>query len=102
MRQNILPDEEIQTQIGQYDPEFSFRTLVGKSALITSVIAVALSLFHIYTAGFGVLLAMKHRAVHLTLVMTLIFLLFPAKTTPTLACDRVHSQHVFNRSILKA
>ncbi len=79
MRQNILPDEKIQTQIGQYDPEFSFRTLVGKSALITSVIAVALSLFHIYTAGFGVLLAMKHRAVHLTLVMTLIFLLFPAK-----------------------
>ena len=79
MRRNIPTDEEIQQQIGQYDPEFSFRTLVGKSAFMTSIIAVALSLFHIYTAGFGVLLAMKHRAVHLTLVMALIFLLFPAK-----------------------
>ncbi|MEA3358745.1 MAG: TRAP transporter permease [Thermodesulfobacteriota bacterium] len=79
MQKNTLSDEQIQKQIGKFDPEFSFRELAGKSAIIVGIIAVSLSLFHIYTAGFGVLLAMKHRAVHLTLVMTLIFLLFPAR-----------------------
>jgi TRAP transporter 4TM/12TM fusion protein len=79
MDTNAISDDEIQKQISKFDPEFSFRDLAGKAAMITSVLAVILSLFHIYTAGFGVLLAMKHRAVHLTLVMALIFLLFPAK-----------------------
>jgi TRAP transporter 4TM/12TM fusion protein len=79
MQPNHLSDEEIQKQVSKFDPEFSFKDLTGKAALVTAILAVILSLFHIYTAGFGVLLAMKHRAVHLTLVLTLVFLLFPAK-----------------------
>ncbi|RKY03820.1 MAG: hypothetical protein DRP55_00540 [Spirochaetes bacterium] len=75
----ILSDEEIQKKISKFDPEFNFRHLKGKAAIIVSLIAVALSMFHIYTAGFGVLVAMKHRAVHLTFVMTLVFLLYPPK-----------------------
>ena len=79
MQPNHLSDEEVQKQVSKFDPEFSFKDLTGKAALVTAILSVILSLFHIYTAGFGVLLAMKHRAVHLTLVLTLVFLLFPAK-----------------------
>jgi len=42
-----------------------------------TTIAVVLSSFHIYTAGFGLLVEIKHRAFHLALVLGLIFLVFP-------------------------
>ncbi|PAV31084.1 C4-dicarboxylate ABC transporter permease [Virgibacillus profundi] len=40
-------------------------------------IAVSLSIFHLYSAGFGSLLAIKFRAVHIGVIMILIFLLIP-------------------------
>ena len=63
----------------KYDPEFRFRRVAGIAAIIITIFACALSLFHIYTARFGMLMDMKHRAVHLTMVMTLVFLLYPAR-----------------------
>ncbi len=62
-----------------WDPELRFRRVAGLAALAVSLLSIALSLFHIYTAGFGVLLEMKHRAVHLSLVLALTFLLYPAR-----------------------
>ena len=44
---------------------------------VISAIAVAFSLFHLYTSYVGVLPALRHRAVHLTFVLVLLFLLFP-------------------------
>ena len=43
------------------------------------VICAAMALFHIYTAGFGVLETTLQRAVHLTFILTLIFLIYPSK-----------------------
>jgi hypothetical protein len=43
---------------------------------------VVLSGFHIYTAGFGLLVEIKHRAFHLALVLGLIFLVFPRPRLP--------------------
>ena len=63
----------------KYDPEFRFRQVTGISAIIVAVIACALSVFHVYTAGFGTLMDMKHRSVHLTVTMLLVFLLYPAR-----------------------
>ncbi|PWA07796.1 C4-dicarboxylate ABC transporter permease [Pueribacillus theae] len=40
-------------------------------------IAIVLSLFQLYTGGFGLLTAMLQRSLHLTLVLILIFLLYP-------------------------
>ncbi|WP_181833188.1 TRAP transporter permease [Bacillus taeanensis] len=40
-------------------------------------IALILSIFQIYTGGFGVLTPMLQRSVHLTLVLILVFLLYP-------------------------
>jgi len=63
----------------KYDPESRFRRVTGTAAIIITIFACALSLFHIYTARFGMMMDMKHRAVHLTMVMTLVFLLYPAR-----------------------
>jgi len=65
--------------VKRYDPEFRFRQVTGIAAIIVTILACSLSAFHIYTAGFGMLMDMKHRAVHLTVVMTLIFLLYPSR-----------------------
>lgn len=64
----------------QYDKEAgNLRNLSGIFAKAVFVLAVGMSLFHLYTAGFGILLAMKQRAVHLTLALTLAFALYPAR-----------------------
>lgn len=63
--------------IREYDAEANFRRLVGPLALVVTVAAVSLSLFHVYTAGFGLLNEIAHRTVHLAFVFGLIFLVFP-------------------------
>lgn len=61
----------------------SYRTMQGRWALAVTVIAIITSLFHLYTAGFGLLLALQQRAVHLLLLMPLGFLLYPgSKRSP--------------------
>jgi TRAP transporter 4TM/12TM fusion protein len=71
--------------IRQFDHESNFRRLVGPVGMLVTAIAVVLSSFHIYTAGFGLLVEIKHRAFHLALVLGLIFLVFPR---PRVAHDR--------------
>ena len=60
------------------DQQFSKRRrLIGKTALIVTIIAVAMSIFQFYSAGFKMLPAMQHRAIHLSLGLMLTFLLYP-------------------------
>ncbi len=49
-----------------------------KKVLITA--CIILSLFHLYTAGFGLLPPMQQRVFHLAFILFLVFLLFPATT----------------------
>ncbi len=63
----------------QYDSEMSFRPLVGPAAMICSAGLMALSAFHYYTAGFGILVEHWHMAVHLAAVLSLSFCMFPAR-----------------------
>ncbi len=61
-------------------PEFSGRTRRLGQTFWGQVIcwaSVALSMFHLYTAGFGTLPMIKQRSVHLGLVLFLVYLLFP-------------------------
>ena len=71
--------DEVEALVREYDSESNFRNLVGPTAMLVTVASVALSLFHVYTAGFGVLNEVMHRTIHLTFVMGLIFLVFPRK-----------------------
>ncbi|NBS46536.1 MAG: TRAP transporter fused permease subunit [Betaproteobacteria bacterium] len=64
--------EEVDRLIEQFDPESNFRQLIGIPALIVTVLAVGLSAWHYYTAGFGLANEIAHRAIHLAC-----FLVFP-------------------------
>lgn len=64
----------------KYDSEARFRLLSGWQGKLVAVIAVAMSCFHFYTSGFGLLLAQKQGAVHLAFTLALVFLLYPASS----------------------
>ncbi|MDR1875488.1 MAG: TRAP transporter permease [Synergistaceae bacterium] len=50
----------------------------GKLGIFITCVTVFLSLFHLYTSAFGLLPAMQQRSFHITFVLFLIFLLYPA------------------------
>ena len=62
----------------KYDTESRFRILAGWQGKMVALLAVAMSCFHFYTSGFGLLLAQKQGAVHLAFTLALVFLLYPA------------------------
>ncbi|MCA0423588.1 MAG: TRAP transporter permease, partial [Proteobacteria bacterium] len=57
----------------------AFRKVPHGTALIVGVLLFALSAFHYYTAGFGLLRETTHRGIHLAFVVGLIFLVFGAR-----------------------
>jgi len=72
-----LDDQRLAELERRYDPEMRFRPLTAAAALLVGALLIALSLFHYYTAGFGLLQEITHRGVHLAFVLGLIFLVFP-------------------------
>ncbi len=72
-----LPDDKTLQQLEEkFDPEMRFRPSVPPATRIIKWLLVALSIFHFYTAGFGLLQEVTHRGVHLAFVLGLIFLVF--------------------------
>ena len=68
---------DLENIMRKYDTESRFRILSGWQAKLVTVIAIAMSCFHFYTSGFGLLLAQKQGAVHLAFTLCLVFLLYP-------------------------
>ena len=60
----------------KFDPEMRFRPTWPPASTILKVLLIALSCFHYYTAGFGLLRETTHRGVHLAFVLGLIFVVF--------------------------
>jgi TRAP transporter 4TM/12TM fusion protein len=60
----------------KYDPEMQFRPVTPSASWLVGGLLVALSVFHYYTAGFGILREATHRGIHLAFVLGLIFLVF--------------------------
>jgi len=69
----------IDREIAKYDPEFRFRDLAGAGKWAVFLVSVAMSLYQLYTAGFGLLNAHVQRAIHLAFILALTFLLFPVR-----------------------
>lgn len=62
----------------EYDIETSrSRKLTGIVGKMTTVIAILMSAFQLYTAGFGTLLSARQRSLHIIFAFVLGFLLFP-------------------------
>jgi TRAP transporter 4TM/12TM fusion protein len=73
----VLDDRKLQELEEKFDPEMRFRPLTAVAATGVGALLLLLSLFHYYTAGFGLLQEITHRGVHLAFVLGLIFLVFP-------------------------
>ena len=81
-KKEIVPIPEIKEdpdQISKYDPEMRFRRLAGITAKLVFAMTIILSIFHIYTAGFGVLQEWRHRSFHLAFVLPLVFFVYAMK-----------------------
>ncbi len=61
----------------KFDSEIRFRPLAPLTARLVGALLITLSIFHYYTAGFGLLSEMVHRGIHLSFVLGLVFLVFP-------------------------
>ncbi|MBL6929773.1 MAG: TRAP transporter permease [Rhodospirillales bacterium] len=59
-----------------YDPSVAFRRTGPAVAAFVTALLVAMSLYHYYASGFGLLRELVHRSIHLSFVMGLIFLVF--------------------------
>ncbi len=71
-----LNDKALQELEEKFDPEMRFRPYVPPASAIVKGLLIALSCFHYYTAGFGLLRETTHRGIHLAFVLGLIFLVF--------------------------
>lgn len=67
---------DIQKLEEQFDPEVRFRPQGRAAEWIVGALLLALSIFHYYTAGFGLLREQTHRGIHMAFVLGLIFLVF--------------------------
>ncbi len=78
-QKNDKMDEPKKVEEEVIDDEGLLKRIEPKGVMgwVVTAIAVTFSLFHLYTSYAGVLPALQHRAVHLTFVLVLIFLLFP-------------------------
>lgn len=73
-----LSEAELRAVEEEYDPEARFRTVLRPVAILTGIILFLLSIYHFYTAGFGIPRATTHRGVHMGVSLFLLFLSFAA------------------------
>jgi len=75
----ILENEaKAQAILEEYDKEAGYRLFQNKwLQLFVSFIAVAFALYHLYTAYAGPIVTLKHRSLHVAIILCLIFLLYP-------------------------
>ncbi len=85
--EEMLDASQLEAIVKKYDAESNFRNLGGITGKITGLLCILLSLFHVYTAGFGLLNEVMHRTVHLTLVLGLVFLVFPRRKPKKIISD---------------
>ncbi|MFN3855373.1 MAG: TRAP transporter permease [Phreatobacter sp.] len=77
MKAEAADAAQIQKLEEEFDPEVRFRPLLPFAAWLVAGQLFALSAFHYYTAGFGLLRETTHRGIHMAFVLGLIFLVFP-------------------------
>jgi len=71
----LSPEELIELE-RRYDPESNFRATGHKMALFLSGVLVAMSVYHFYASGFGLIRELLHRGIHLSFVLGLVFFLY--------------------------
>ena len=78
----------------KYDPEMAFRPTGRTISAILSIALVAMSVYHFYASGFGLIRELLHRGIYLAFTLGLVFVLFTwrksdATTLPPRAWYRI-------------
>lgn len=76
MSTTAIDDKAVAELESKYDSEMRFRPMANVALKTVTCLLIALSVFHYYTAGFGLLREATHRGLHLAFVLALIFLVF--------------------------
>lgn len=79
MAADTLPDltpEQLAEIEREFDPETAFRPTGPQLALFIAGVLVAMSVYHFYASGFGLIRELLHRGIHLSFVLGLVYLLF--------------------------
>ncbi|MFC0340064.1 TRAP transporter permease [Paracoccus niistensis] len=71
-----LSEAELRALEEEYDPEARFRTVTRPVAILAGAVLFLLSVYHFYTAGFGIPRATTHRGLHMGVSLFVIFLTF--------------------------
>ncbi len=69
--------EELKALERRYDREMAFRGTGPQIAFVIAAALVAMSAYHFYASGFGLIREILHRGIHIAFVMGLAFLLYP-------------------------
>ena len=78
--------EEIERE---YDPQLSFRKVGSSLNIFIMILLVSMSAYHFWASGFGLVREVLHRGIHISYVISLVFLLFSwKKNTNTLIEDK--------------
>lgn len=76
---DVSMDESVVYElIEKYDMESRYRKLSGWQGLFIAGWLIAMSLFHLYTAGFRTMPITIQRAIHLTFAIVAVYILYPA------------------------
>src|SRR5690606_37723113 len=80
-RQKMKDHKVVDAQdiLEKFDKENQFRIEIGRWAYVVTFLAVALTVFHLYTGATSVLPSQQQGAIHLGTALGIIFLLYPAK-----------------------
>jgi len=76
-----LTPEQLAEIERNYDPEMAFRQTGKALTMFISTALVAMSVYHFYASGFGLIRELLHRGIHLSFVLGLVFLLFSWRKT---------------------
>ena len=71
-----LTSEQLAEIEREFDPETAFRPTGKNLGFLIAGILVAMSVYHFYASGFGLIRELVHRGIHLSFVLALVFLLF--------------------------
>lgn len=74
-----MSEAELRAVEEEYDPEARFRTVLRPIAVLSGITLFLLSVYHYYTAGFGIPRATTHRGIHMGVSLFLIYLSFAAR-----------------------
>lgn len=95
-----LTPEQLAEIERKFDPETAFRPTGKTVGMVIAAILVAMSLYHFYASGPGLIRELLHRAIHLSFVLGLVFLLFSWRKSPTTDLPKSAWHHFQGVSLL--